>query len=68
MFRASGSSARLRELALVSHGGGVPWRNCGCRLARSGDGRVKPRAQSSLGVSADGENRLLPNAFILNAQ
>jgi hypothetical protein len=29
---------------------------------------VKLRTQASLGVSADGENRLLLNAFILNAQ
>jgi pyrroloquinoline quinone biosynthesis protein B len=48
-------------------GGGVPQWNCGCRVCRlawSGDSRVKPRTQSSLAVSADGANWLLLNASI----
>lgn len=46
-------------------GGGVPQWNCRCpicQLARAGDPRVLPRTQSSLAVSADGENWLLVNA------
>lgn len=46
-------------------GGGFPQWNCGCancRLAWSGDRRVKPRTQSSLAISADGANWLLLNA------
>ena len=48
-------------------GGGVPQWNCGCRVCRlawNGDARVKPRTQSSLAVSADGERWLLLNASI----
>jgi pyrroloquinoline quinone biosynthesis protein B len=48
-------------------GGGVPQWNCACRVCRlawSGDSRVKPRTQSSLAVSADGEHWLLLNASI----
>jgi pyrroloquinoline quinone biosynthesis protein B len=48
-------------------GGGVPQWNCGCRVCRlawSGDRRVKPRTQSSLAVSVDGANWLLLNASI----
>ena len=48
-------------------GGGVPQWNCGCRVCRlawSGDSRVKPRTQSSLAVSVDGANWLLLNASI----
>jgi pyrroloquinoline quinone biosynthesis protein B len=48
-------------------GGGVPQWNCGCRVCRlawSGDRRVKPRTQSSLAVSVDGVNWLLLNASI----
>ncbi|MGU3492596.1 pyrroloquinoline quinone biosynthesis protein PqqB [Xanthobacteraceae bacterium A53D] len=46
-------------------GGGVPQWNCRCevcRIARSGDGRVKPRTQCGLAVSADGEDWVLVNA------
>jgi pyrroloquinoline quinone biosynthesis protein B len=56
----------LRILVLGSAaGGGVPQWNClcpVCRLAWRGDRRVKPRSQSSLAVSADGERWLLLNA------
>jgi pyrroloquinoline quinone biosynthesis protein B len=56
----------VRILVLGSAaGGGVPQWNClcpVCQLAWSGDGRVKPRSQSSLAVSADGEEWLLLNA------
>jgi pyrroloquinoline quinone biosynthesis protein B len=48
-------------------GGGVPQWNCGCRVCRlawSGDQRVKPRTQSSLAVSVDGANWLMLNASI----
>lgn len=46
-------------------GGGVPQWNCRCpicAMARSGDRRVLPRTQSSLAVSADGDEWLLVNA------
>lgn len=46
-------------------GGGLPQWNCNCgncRRARAGDPAVRPRSQSSLAVSADGERW-----FILNA-
>ena len=46
-------------------GGGFPQWNClcpVCQLAWNGDKRVKPRSQSSLAVSADGERWLLLNA------
>lgn len=46
-------------------GGGVPQWNCRCpvcSLAWAGDPRVRPRTQSSLAVSADGETWLLVNA------
>lgn len=46
-------------------GGGVPQWNCRCPvcdLAWAGDPRVKPRTQSSLAVSADGERWLVVNA------
>jgi len=56
----------LRILVLGSAaGGGFPQWNClcpVCQLAWSGDKRVKPRSQSSLAVSADGEQWLLLNA------
>ena len=59
---------QLRALVLGSGaGGGVPQWNCGCRVCRlawSGDQRVKPRTQSSLAVSVDGANWLLLNASI----
>ncbi|MBV8107428.1 MAG: pyrroloquinoline quinone biosynthesis protein PqqB [Hyphomicrobiales bacterium] len=58
----------MRALVLGSGGGGgVPQWNCGCRVCRlawSGDERVKPRTQSSLAVSVDGANWLLLNASI----
>jgi pyrroloquinoline quinone biosynthesis protein B len=46
-------------------GGGVPQWNCRCfvcELARADDGRVTPRTQSSIAVTADGEHWLLVNA------
>ncbi|HEY8564567.1 MAG TPA: pyrroloquinoline quinone biosynthesis protein PqqB [Beijerinckiaceae bacterium] len=46
-------------------GGGVPQWNCRCpvcSLAWGGDARVRPRTQSSLAVSADGEHWLVVNA------
>lgn len=46
-------------------GGGVPQWNCRCpvcSLAWGADPRVRPRTQSSLAVSADGEHWLLVNA------
>jgi pyrroloquinoline quinone biosynthesis protein B len=46
-------------------GGGVPQWNCRCpvcSLAWAGDPRVRPRTQSSLAVSPDGETWLLVNA------
>jgi pyrroloquinoline quinone biosynthesis protein B len=68
MSPARASSPKLRALVLGSGaGGGVPQWNCGCRVCRlawEGDSRVKPRTQSSLGVSADGESWLLLNASI----
>ena len=64
----SASVPQLRALVLGSGaGGGVPQWNCGCRVCRlawSGDQRVKPRTQSSLAVSVDGANWLLLNASI----
>jgi pyrroloquinoline quinone biosynthesis protein B len=68
MSPASASVPRLSALVLGSGaGGGVPQWNCGCRVCRlawSGDERVKPRTQSSLAVSVDGANWLLLNASI----
>jgi pyrroloquinoline quinone biosynthesis protein B len=56
----------LRIIVLGSAaGGGFPQWNCrcpGCQLAWEGDKRVRPRSQSSLAVSADGERWLLLNA------
>ncbi|MDQ6703430.1 MAG: pyrroloquinoline quinone biosynthesis protein PqqB [Pseudomonadota bacterium] len=56
----------MRILVLGSAaGGGVPQWNClcpVCQLAWSRDKRVKPRSQSSLVVSTDGERWLLVNA------
>jgi pyrroloquinoline quinone biosynthesis protein B len=46
-------------------GGGFPQWNCRCptcRLAWAGDPRVKPRTQSSLALSGDGEHWTLLNA------
>lgn len=48
-----------------SAGGGLPQWNCRCpicSLARTEPGRVRPRTQSSIAVSADGESWLLVNA------
>ena len=57
---------RLTALVLGSAaGGGFPQWNCRCptcRLAWAGDPRVRPRTQSSIAVTADGENWLLINA------
>jgi pyrroloquinoline quinone biosynthesis protein B len=56
----------LRIIVLGSAaGGGFPQWNClcpVCRLAWDGDRRAKPRTQSSLAVSGDGERWLLLNA------
>src|SRR6059058_3342512 len=46
-------------------GGGVPQWNCNCavcREARGQTGRVKPRTQSAVAVSADGRSWFLLNA------
>lgn len=46
-------------------GGGFPQWNCFCRVCRlawAGDKRVRPRTQSSLAVSGDGESWVLLNA------
>ena len=68
MCPASAPSLRLRALVLGSAaGGGVPQWNCRCRVCRlawSGDERVRARTQSSLAVSVDGESWLLLNASI----
>src|SRR5262245_66439954 len=57
---------RLTALVLgAAAGGGFPQWNCRCptcRLAWAGDPRVRPRTQSSIAVTADGENWLLINA------
>jgi pyrroloquinoline quinone biosynthesis protein B len=48
-------------------GGGVPQWNCGCRVCRlawSGDKRVKPRTQAGVALTVDGANWLLLNASI----
>ena len=56
----------MRAVVLGSAaGGGFPQWNCrceNCRLAWSGDPRVKPRTQSSIAISRDGESWLLLNA------
>lgn len=58
--------AGLHAIVLGSAaGGGVPQWNCACpvcRLAWAGDSRVRPRTQSSIAVSANGEDWLLLNA------
>ena len=68
MSFARAALPRLKALVLGSAGGGgVPQWNCRCgvcRLAWSGDERVKPRTQASLAVSADGDSWLLLNASI----
>jgi len=57
---------RLAAIVLgAAAGGGFPQWNCRCavcRLAWAGDGRVKPRTQASLAVSADREHWILLNA------
>jgi pyrroloquinoline quinone biosynthesis protein B len=57
---------RLTAIVLGSAaGGGYPQWNCRCpvcRLAWEGDRRVKPRAQASVAVSADGGAWILLNA------
>jgi pyrroloquinoline quinone biosynthesis protein B len=57
---------RLTAIVLgAAAGGGIPQWNCRCpvcRLAWSGDPRVKPRTQSSLAVCADGSQWVLLNA------
>jgi pyrroloquinoline quinone biosynthesis protein B len=48
-------------------GGGVPQWNCGCRVCRlawSGDRRVKPRTQAGIALTIDGVSWLLLNASI----
>jgi len=55
---------RIRLLGTAA-GGGVPQWNCNCpvcREARAGTGRVHPRTQSSVAVSADGRRWFLLNA------
>jgi len=56
----------MRFLVLGSAaGGGYPQWNCNCdncQRVRRGDPAAKPRSQSSLAVSADGENWFLLNA------
>ena len=55
---------RIRVLGSAA-GGGFPQGNClcpNCRLAGQGDPRVRPRTQSSLAISADGNRWLLLNA------
>ena len=56
----------MRVLVLGSAaGGGFPQWNCNCRVcqaARAGNGRARPRTQSSIAVSADGRRWALFNA------
>ena len=55
---------RIRVLGSAA-GGGFPQWNClcpNCRLAWQDDPRVRPRTQSSLAISADGNRWLLLNA------
>lgn len=58
--------ASLHTIVLgAAAGGGVPQWNCACpvcRLAWIGDPRVRPRTQSSIAVSVNGEDWLLLNA------
>jgi pyrroloquinoline quinone biosynthesis protein B len=57
---------RLTAIVLgAAAGGGFPQWNCRCavcRLAWTGDARVKPRTQASLAVSADSEHWILLDA------
>ena len=53
---------RIRVLG-SSAGGGLPQWNCGCeRCVRARDGRLAPRCQPSIAVSADGARWSLVNA------
>jgi pyrroloquinoline quinone biosynthesis protein B len=55
---------RVRLLGTAA-GGGVPQWNCNCQNcaeARRGNGRVRPRTQSSVAISADGKRWFLLNA------
>jgi pyrroloquinoline quinone biosynthesis protein B len=55
----------LIHLLGTAAGGGAPQWNCGCRAcreARAGNGRVRPRTQSSVAISADHRNWFLLNA------
>src|SRR6202044_4287111 len=58
----------LKAIVLGSGaGGGVPKWNCGCRVCRlawSGDQRVKPRTQVGVALTVDGANWVLLNASI----
>jgi pyrroloquinoline quinone biosynthesis protein B len=64
----SPASPQLRALVLGSGaGGGVPQWNCNCRVCRlawSGDKRVKPRTQVGVALTVDGANWVLLNASI----
>jgi pyrroloquinoline quinone biosynthesis protein B len=64
----SPANGRLRALVLGSAaGGGVPQWNCNCRVCRlawSGDERVKTRTQAGIALTVDGANWLLLNASI----
>jgi pyrroloquinoline quinone biosynthesis protein B len=53
------------QLLGTAAGGGVPQWNCYCAVcheARAGNGRVRPRTQSSVAISADGRRWFLLNA------
>src|SRR6266581_5164930 len=55
---------RIRLLGTAA-GGGVPQWNCNCsvcREARAGTGRVQPRTQSSVAITADETHGFLLNA------
>src|SRR5690348_554962 len=55
---------RIRLLGTAA-GGGVPQWNCNCKIcreARAGSARVQPRTQSSVAISANGEQWFLLNA------
>ncbi len=68
MSPTEAAGPQLRALVLGSGaGGGVPQWNCGCRVCRlawSGDRRVKPRTQAGVALTVDGANWLLLNASI----
>ncbi|WP_181702425.1 pyrroloquinoline quinone biosynthesis protein PqqB [Chthonobacter albigriseus] len=60
------AAGRLRVLVLgAAAGGGFPQWNCNCRNcadARRGDPSLKPRTQSSIAVSSDGDRWAILNA------